>query len=364
MESRVKRLFEMTEHEKPDIMVFANATDPMLDKTFFYATGLGNSGVFEGSYVFCHPDGRVEMVTSILEEESARKGDFPVHIFKTQDERKEYINGCLEGVKTIGINAKELVHSQYMLLKELAPHVEFIDISKAVRDARVVKDEKEIETTRVACTIASQAAEEIITFIKPGIKESDIAAELVYIMQKKGANGPSFDSIVAFQENSAEPHYRAGDRVLKEGEFVLMDFGALYNRYVSDITRTYFMGQPNAEQKKIYETVLDAQLSSLDMIKDGVKGADVHNVASEIINATEFKGRFTHGLGHSIGLSVHDGSGLSPAVDITLREGMLFTVEPGIYIPGFGGVRIEDDVLVKKDGVEILTTASKELIII
>ncbi len=364
MESRIKRIYEKCEHDKPDIVVLANATDPMLDKTFFYATGLGNSGVFEGSYVFCFPDGKVEMVTSILEEESAKKGDFPVHTFMTQDERKEKIEGYLKGVDSIGINAKELVHAQYMLLKELAPQAEFIDMSKAVRDARVVKDEAEIETTRIACRIASEAAEEIIPFIKPGVKESEIAAELIYLMQKRGANGPSFDSIVAFQENSAEPHYRAGDRVLKDGEFVLMDFGALYNRYVSDITRTYFMGQPNEKQKKIYNTVLEAQLASLDMIKDGAKGADVHNTAAEIINATEFKGRFTHGLGHSIGLSVHDGSGLSPAVDITLRENMLFTVEPGIYIPGFGGVRIEDDVVVKKNGVEILTTASKELITI
>ncbi|MCK4756928.1 MAG: aminopeptidase P family N-terminal domain-containing protein, partial [Thermoplasmata archaeon] len=167
MESRVKRLFDKIDDKKPDVIALANATDPMLDKTFFYATALGTSGVFEGSYLFCFPDGKLEMVTSILEEESARKGDFPVHTFKTQEERKEHIGKYLASADSVGINARELVHSQYMLLKELAPKAEFIDISKAVRDARVVKDEAEIEATRVACRIASQAAEEIIPFIKP-----------------------------------------------------------------------------------------------------------------------------------------------------------------------------------------------------
>jgi len=141
----------------------------------------------------------------------------------------------------------------------------------------------------------------------------------------------------------------------------LFDFGALYKRYVSDITRTYVVGDIEEKQRRMYETVLEAQEAALDMIEAGIKGEDVHNAAAEVIDSTEFEGKFMHGLGHSIGLSVHDGSGLSPSVDITLEPGMVFTVEPGIYLPGYGGVRIEDDIVVKEEGYEMLTSADKEL---
>ncbi len=362
MNTRVNRLFEKAEAHDLDSIVLANATEPMLDMTFFYVTRLGAGGLFEGSFAICNPPDKVEVITSILEEESAKHGDFPVHAFKVREERKEMLADSLKDAKRIGVNARELTYAHLLYLKEIRPDAEFIDISKAVAAARLVKDGEEIEATRVACRIASEAIVEVRDFIKPGVKETEVAAELCYIMQKKGAAGPSFDTIVAFQENAAEPHYRAGERKLADGEFVLIDFGALYNRYVSDITRTMFMGKASEKQKKIYQTVLDAQQKALDVIKAGIKGADAHNAAAGHIDSTEFKGMMTHGLGHSIGLNVHDGSGLSPAVDVTLEEGMIFTVEPGIYIPGYGGVRIEDDIAVTKDGYDMLTTAPKDLV--
>ncbi|MFO7992509.1 MAG: M24 family metallopeptidase, partial [Thermoplasmata archaeon] len=150
----------------------------------------------------------------------------------------------------------------------------------------------------------------------------------------------------------------------EKGDFVLMDFGALYDRYRSDITRTYVLGEASEKQKKIYDVVAEAQQRALDLIEPGVKGEDVHNAAAEYIDGTEFKGKFTHGLGHSIGLATHDGSGLSPSVDITLEPGMVYTVEPGVYLPGFGGVRIEDDIVVTEDGCEILTSANRDFKVI
>ena len=239
-----------------------------------------------------------------------------------------------------------------------------MDVSDPIIDARNIKDEKEIEVMRKACDIASEVAENITDFIEPGVKEYEIAAELSCRMKKMGATGDAFETISSSGPNTAEPHYTCGDREVQEGDFVLMDFGALFKQYRSDITRTYVVGEASEKQRRMYDTVLKAQQAALDMIRPGVEGPDVHNAAADVINSTEFEGSFIHGLGHSLGLSTHDGSGLSPSVDVTLEPGMVFTVEPGIYLPGYGGVRIEDDIVVTEDGFEYLTSADKEFKVI
>ena len=366
MEPRVKRLFANIEKEMdevPDIVVIANATDPMLDYTFFYVTRL-EVGRFEGSVAVLFPDGELHVVTSLLEAESASRGDFNLHVFKTLDELNEIMADLLKGAKNIGINGDELTFKMYNFIKKHAiDNAELIDVSKSVKATRMVKDETEISTLRTACKIASEVAELMIDFIEPGMKEYEVAAEMSYEMQKRGAVGPSFETIMAFGANSAEPHYSAGEAVLEKGQFVLMDFGALYKRYCSDITRTYICGPISDKHRKIYETVAEAQRLALEEIKVGVSCAVPHNVAAEYINSTEFKDLFTHGLGHGLGLAVHDGGGFNPkAEDTIMEDGMVFTVEPGIYLPGFGGVRIEDDIVVRKDGPELLTTARRDLI--
>ena len=366
MEPRVKRLFANIEKEMdevPDIVVIANATDPMLDYTFFYVTRL-EVGRFEGSVAVLFPDGELHVVTSLLEAESASRGDFNLHVFKTLDELNEIMADLLKGAKNIGINGDELTFKMYNFIKKHAiDNAELIDVSKSVKATRMVKDETEISTLRTACKIASEVAELMIDFIEPGMKEYEVAAEMSYEMQKRGAVGPSFETIMAFGANSAEPHYSAGEAVLEKGQFVLMDFGALYKRYCSDITRTYICGPISDKHRKIYETVAEAQRLALEEIKVGVSCAVPHNVAAEYIDSTEFKGLFTHGLGHGLGLAVHDGGGFNPkAEDTIMEDGMVFTVEPGIYLPGFGGVRIEDDIVVRKDGPELLTTARRDLI--
>ena len=366
MEPRVKRLFANIEKEMdevPDIVVIANATDPHLDYTFFYATRL-EVGRFEGSVAVLFPDGELHVVTSLLEAESASRGDFNLHVFKTLDELNEIMADLLKGAKNIGINGDELTFKMYNFIKKHAiDDANLIDVSKSVKATRMVKDEAEINTLRIACKIASEVAELMIDFIEPGMKEYEVAAEMSYEMQKRGAVGPSFETIMAFGKNSAEPHYSAGDVVLEKGQFVLMDFGALYKRYCSDITRTYICGPISDKHRKIYETVAEAQRLALEEIKVGVSCAVPHNVAAEYIDSTEFKGLFTHGLGHGLGLAVHDGGGFNPkAEDTIMEDGMVFTVEPGIYLPGFGGVRIEDDIVVRKDGPEFLTTARRDLI--
>jgi Xaa-Pro dipeptidase len=331
--------------------------------TFFYVTRL-ETGRYEGSIAFLFPDGKLSVLTSLLEAESASKGSFELHVFRTYNEFIEIVEKILAGAKLIGINPDELTLKSHEFIKEhAAKGAEFLNVSKAIKATRLVKDEAEINTMKKACRIASEVADRIPSMAKIGMKEFEVAAELSYMMQKLGAAGPSFETIAAFGKNSAEPHYSAGDVVLKEGDFMLLDFGALYRKYCSDITRTYFCGKASPKQRDMYETVLEAQRRALEVIRVGEPCSKPHIVAAEYIDSTEYKGLFTHGLGHGLGLAVHDGGGLNPrAADTLMEEGMVFTVEPGIYEPGYGGVRIEDDIVVRKDGPELLTNARKTLI--
>jgi Xaa-Pro dipeptidase len=189
-----------------------------------------------------------------------------------------------------------------------------------------------------------------------GMYEYEIAAEIEYNLQKNGADCSAFEIISSFGKNTAEPHYSHGNTKLKKGDFVLFDFGSRFKKYNSDITRTFVFGKADKKQKEIYETVLYAQQIGFDSIKPDVLTSEVHYAVQNYIDNTRYKGCFIHSTGHSIGLSVHDGIiGLNQKNSVKLKEDMVFTVEPGIYIPGFGGVRIEDDILIKKEGIKILT---------
>jgi Xaa-Pro dipeptidase len=181
-------------------------------------------------------------------------------------------------------------------------------------------------------------------------------------MVERGADSPSFESIVAFGENSALPHHSSGERRLRRGDNVLVDVGARFNLYCSDLTRTFFFGRASAPQREAYAKVLEAQTRAIGGIREGVTGQAIHKIAADVIDSSKFKGRFTHGLGHSIGLEVHDGAGLSPWNLQKLKRNTVMTVEPGIYSPGEGGVRIEDDVVVTADSCRLLTTSAKDLL--
>jgi len=358
MRSRIENIFEWTE-EKLDAVMILNSIKPHVDKTFFYLTGL-TKGEFENCGLVIYPDLSAEMCVSKLESESASKSDIPMKVMEDREDLKEWLKEKLSDEDKIGVNASELTYKGYKKIKD-STDAEIVDISDAIVEARNRKDDKEIKILDKAGDIASTAAEEIIEYIEEGMKEYEVAAELSYKMRKKGASGDAFEIISSSGPNSAEPHYTSGDRKLQKGDLLVLDFGALYKRYRSDITRTFIIGEASERQKKMYHTVLEAQKAALEMIEPGVEGADVHNVAKDIIDSTEFEGKFIHGLGHSIGLSTHDGSGLSPNVDVTLEPGMVFTVEPGIYISDFGGVRIEDDIVVTDDGYKLLTDADKEM---
>jgi len=346
-----------------DAIVLVNGAEPFLDPSFFYLTG-AVSGLFEGCAVIIWPDGSREVIASRLEETSARRLDVGIKIFDRNEEREQLLRESLRGVERLGFNAPGILTKDFRELERLLHGVEMVDVGKAIESSRMIKDEGEIENLREACSIASRVAEQIPDFLREGMREYEAAAEISYRMQRIGATGPSFATIAAFGKNSAEPHHSPDDTALVRGETALLDFGAVYRRYCSDITRTFFAGEISPEQERMYEVVREALGLAVDEIRAGVTASEADAKARGHIDSSEFRGRLIHSMGHGLGLSVHEGARLAPNTDLVLEKNMVFTVEPGVYLPGKGGVRIEEVVRVTGDGCEVLTFAPTEMTVI
>jgi Xaa-Pro aminopeptidase len=233
--------------------------------------------------------------------------------------------------------------------------------SSLILKLRSVKDEQEIELIREACRLASIGMQTASEIIRPGVREIEVAAEVEYAMRKKGSNGTSFDTIIASGPTSAFPHGSCSSRTIREGELVVVDLGATVNFYRSDMTRTFVAGKPNDKQRKIYETVKLAHQKAFETIKPGVSAMEVDAAGRGVIEAAGFGEFFVHNLGHGVGLEIHEAPVLSPDSKDTLTVGNVITDEPGIYLPGCGGVRIEDTVLVTGANAEKLTIGSYSL---
>lgn len=267
-------------------------------------------------------------------------------------------------IEKLGFEARELTYNQYLKYKENLD-VELKGARNLVQKLRLVKDKAEIEKIKKAVKLADKAFSRTDEWLKPGVKEQEISLELEFFMKKEGASDKAFDFIVASGVRSSLPHGVASKKELKNGEFVKMDFGCVYEGYHSDITRTVVLGEePTKKQREVYDLVLKAQEEALDFIEAGKTGKEVDKVARDVIKDAGYGDYFGHGLGHGVGLEIHEGPKLSWQDDTTLESGMVVSVEPGVYLPDWGGVRIEDLVVVKEDGCEILTSAPKELKII
>ncbi|OUM96884.1 MAG: Xaa-Pro dipeptidase [Thermobacillus sp. ZCTH02-B1] len=263
------------------------------------------------------------------------------------------------GVKRLGFEERHVSYADWASWsKKLAP-VELVPLDGLPEKLRVRKDEDEIAVIRQAAKLADAAYAHILHFARPGVTELDLAAELEAFMRKNGASGPTFDTIVASGERSALPHGVAGTRKLQPGEFVTFDFGALYQGYCSDLTRTIVVGEPTDRHREIYGIVLEAQEHALANIRPGMTGREADALTRDVIARYGYGEFFGHGTGHGIGLEIHEAPRLSRHSDAVLEPGMVVTVEPGIYIPGFGGVRIEDDVVITESGIEVLTSSPK-----
>ena len=237
-------------------------------------------------------------------------------------------------------------------------------LENKINELRMVKTPEEIEYIKKAQSIAEDAFEHILTFIRPGVTEKRIALELDFYMLSHGAEALSFETIAVTGKKTSMPHGVPDDTVVETGDFVTMDFGAVYKGYHSDMTRTVAVGEISAEQRKIYEIVLSAQRASLEILKKGVSCKVADKAARDIITNAGYGDYFGHGTGHGVGIEIHELPNLSPRSDTILQIGNIVTVEPGIYIPNKFGVRIEDMALITENGYENLTNTPKELIIL
>ncbi len=264
----------------------------------------------------------------------------------------------------LGLEKEYVSYHLFSLFKDKWPEIELTPVEKSVTSLRLIKEEEEMKAIIRSVELADKAFKHILSELRPGRVERDISLELEYFLRREGAEAISFDFIVASGERGAMPHGVASDKKLQLGDLITLDFGCVLNGYCSDITRTVALGKISSRQKEIYNLVLEAQLLGLTAVGPSKTGKEVDAVVRDYFSSKDFGKYFGHGLGHGVGMEVHESPRLSPESEEELKLGMVVTVEPGLYIDGFGGVRIEDMVLVAKKGCQVLTKSSKELIVL
>ncbi|MBZ5545226.1 MAG: Xaa-Pro peptidase family protein [Acidobacteriia bacterium] len=245
-------------------------------------------------------------------------------------------------------------------LKTQCPKISFKNAGGLIEELRCIKDEEEIEYIRQAARATAQALEDVRPLLRPGTRERDLAAEIEYRMRRRGAEGAAFETIVASGARGAWPHARASSKLLKKSELVILDLGAILCGYAADMTRTVHLGKPRARLRRLYAAVQDAQERALAVVREGVRAGDVDRAARGALGRHGLARYFTHSTGHGVGLEIHERPRLGRGETQRLEAGCVITVEPGVYLEGLGGIRIEDTVLVGSDGPEVLTTASKD----
>lgn len=281
-------------------------------------------------------------------------------IYDDIDDPIEYLSESVDENKVMGVDKDWPSHFLIRLMKK-KPGLKVEIGSAAVDTARMTKDAEEIKTMIKASEINDKAMEEILKVIKEGMTETEACKALVDIYLKNGAQSYSFEPLICYGKNTAEPHHSSDGTILKKNNCIILDIGCLYNDYCSDMTRSFYYGEPDDEYKKIYELVLKANLAGIAAVKPGVKLSDIDKAARKVIDDAGYGEYFTHRTGHNIGISVHEYPDVSSVSGVIAEEGMVFSIEPGIYLNGKYGVRIEDLVLVTRDGCKVLNKFSKGL---
>ena len=267
--------------------------------------------------------------------------------------------------KALGFEEAHVTHAVFRQMRKLIKGVRLKPVSGLVEGLRLCKDPGEVRKLKRGARVNGGALGETAASIRPGRAEADVALDLETAMRSRGASGASFDTIVASGPRSALPHGIASSRKLKAGDLITIDFGAVVSGYHADTTRVFSLGRPTPKGEKIYNIVLEAQMAALEAVKPGVPCGEVDKAARDVIKACGYGEAFGHGTGHGVGLDIHEAPRLGPGVKEELRPGMVVTVEPGIYLPRWGGVRIEDMVLVTERGKEVLTRSiPKELVVL
>ena len=330
----------------------------------FYLTG-GYTG--EGM-VFLSRNRRV-IVTDFRYTEQAENQAPGYEVQMTEKDRSAFLViaelAQSEGITCIRTETNYLSVDRFEKLRAaLGEEISCVSLEEAPQILRQIKTPTEILAIRKACNITAEAFRAILPKIREGMTEKELQIELDFTMLKLGADTTAFDTIIAAGEHGSLPHAIPGNRAIRQGDMITMDFGAKVGNYCADMTRTVALGKPSEEMRRIYDTVLRAQMMCEDALSAGKNCYDIDKLARDYIDARGYAGRFGHGLGHSVGIDIHEEPRLSPSCQEILKAGVVITVEPGVYVPGVGGVRIEDTCLVRENGCEALTDADKQLIIL
>ncbi len=353
MKKRIKKLIEQFDLLGIDCFFTTDS------KSLRYLTGFtGSNGL-----CFISEDERY-FITDFRYKEQVKNEvqDFEVII------ESEYLLDALKSKKLIqnrkaGFEAQRITFYDYQKLLEFIPSELLIPGDEIIEKMMRVKDSEEVENLKKAAEIADRIYNDIISMIKPGIEEIEISAEISYRVKRYGGEKDAFDPIILSGYKSALPHGKPDKKKFKNREFILFDFGCVYNGYHSDITRTIFLGKPDRKANEIYSTVLEAQKKALEFVKEGITCSKLDSVARDFIEEKGFGEYFGHSLGHGLGLEIHEPPKISQTNSEPLISGNIITIEPGIYIPEFGGVRIEDDIIVTSNGCEVLTKSPKKMAI-
>ncbi|WP_068615502.1 M24 family metallopeptidase [Paenibacillus tuaregi] len=307
------------------------------------------------------------LIVPALDEEAARAASDTMHVYTHEDTDNPYLvlSQALKGsAGTIALEKNHLSVTRFEALQEHLTFARYRDIGPWLQDMRVRKSPEEIIKIKHAVDLIEKVLQEGVSKVREGVTENELVAEIEYQIRRLGADGPSFDSMVLFGEKTALPHGVPGTRALKHGDMVMFDIGVYADGYASDITRTFSFGEPSPELVRVYNTVLEANEAAIRAIKPGVSFASIDLAARRVIEDAGYGPYFMHRLGHGLGIDVHEYPSIHNQNEDHLQEGNVFTVEPGVYIPNLGGVRIEDDIRVTADGVEVLTSYPKNLTIL
>ena len=319
--------------------------------------------ITDGALVITRSSAQMITDSRYIEAARAQAEEVEVALFDREHRLSVLLKDALSGCTAVGAEEGTLSHGDWQFWEEKLG-VTFTPAESILKELRSIKEPYELESIIAAQRIAEAALEETLPLIRPGMTERELAAELTYRMLLHGGEGNSFDPIAITGKKTSMPHGVPGDEVIQNGDFVTMDFGCIKNGYCSDMTRTVAVGYATDEMCEVYNTVLRAQEAGIALAKAGVTGANVHNAGAAVIDAAGYGTYFGHGFGHGVGLEIHESPNASPANEKPLPVGAVITAEPGIYLPGKFGVRIEDMLYLTADGNLDLTEAPKELMIL
>lgn len=353
IERRVERLrLIMKERGYPAVLI----TKP---ENRYYLSGFTGST----AYLIITQD-QAQLLTDFRYVEQATK-EVPLYkVVRGERSLIEKLKDLVKDFEALAFEAGDISYSSYQEFKEAFQGVDLVPTQGLVEEMRLLKDEEELSYLREAVKRSDDAFTHILSFLKPGVEEREIALELEYFMKREGAQRIPFGIIVASGERGSLPHGLASHKKLEEGDLITMDFGSCSNGYFSDMTRTVALSPISSKQREIYQLVLKAQSQAIDAARAGLTGEELDQIARQIIEEASMGQYFGHGLGHGVGLEIHEGPRLGQTSQDLLQERMVVTIEPGIYIPDLGGVRIEDMIVIEREGREVLTESKKELIIL